>query len=98
LVNNKPVVVNSAFRCLNVNRAVGSSDGSQHRLGCAADIRVPEMEPEMVLQSIKASNIQYDQLILEFNAWVHLSVPSIEGNAPRKMVLIIDKQGTRNYA
>ena len=97
LVNNKPVVVNSAFRCLNVNRAVGSSDGSQHRLGCAADIRVPGMEPEMVLQAIKAANIQYDQLILEFNAWVHLSVPSIEGNAPRKMVLIIDKQGTRAY-
>jgi len=56
------------------------------------------MEPEMVLQAIKASNIQYDQLIREHDAWVHLSVPSVEGDAPRKMVLIIDKQGTRAYA
>ena len=98
LVNNNPVVVNSAFRCLNVNRAVGSGDGSQHRLGCAADIRVPGMEPEMVLQAIKASNIQYDQLIREFDAWVHISVPTQETAAPRKQVLIIDKTGTRAYA
>ena len=98
LVNNKPVVVNSAFRCLNVNRAVKSSDGSQHRIGCAADIRVPGMEPEMVLQAIKASNIQYDQLIREFDAWVHISVPTNETVAPRKQVLIIDKSGTRPYA
>jgi len=98
LVNNNPVVVNSAFRCLSVNRAVGSSDGSQHRLGCAADIRVPGMEPEMVLQAIKASNIQYDQLIREFDAWVHISVPTNETVAPRKQVLIIDKSGTRPYA
>ena len=98
LVNNNPVVVNSAFRCLSVNRAVGSSDGSQHRLGCAADIRVPGMEPEMVLQAIKASNIQYDQLIREFDAWVHISVPTHEAVAPRKMALIIDKTGTRAYA
>jgi hypothetical protein len=56
------------------------------------------MEPEMVLQAIKTSTIQYDQLIREFDAWVHLSVPSIESDAPRKMVLIIDKQGTRAYA
>jgi len=98
LVNNKPVVVNSAFRCLNVNRAVGSGDGSQHRLGCAADIRVPEMEPEMVLQAIKASTIQYDQLIREFDAWTHISVPTQETVAPRKQVLIIDKTGTRPYA
>ena len=41
LFNGSPVMVNSAYRSLEVNRAVGSSDGSQHRLGCAADIRIP---------------------------------------------------------
>jgi uncharacterized protein YcbK (DUF882 family) len=98
LFNGSPVMVNSAYRSLEVNRAVGSSDGSQHRFGCAADIRIPGQTPDMVVKTIMAANLSYDQLIREFDAWVHISVPSIEGNAPRKMVLIIDKQGTRNYA
>ena len=98
LFNGSPVMVNSAYRSLEVNRAVGSSDGSQHRFGCAADIRIPGQTPDIVVQTIIKANIPYDQLIREFDAWVHISVPSIEGNAPRKMVLIIDKTGTRSFA
>ena len=40
-LGGKPVMVNSAFRCKEVNDAVGSKDTSQHRVGCAADLRVP---------------------------------------------------------
>ena len=39
-LGNKPVMINSAFRCKQVNDAVGSKDSSQHRIGCAADIRI----------------------------------------------------------
>ena len=98
LFNNSPVMVNSAYRSLEVNRAVGSSDGSQHRLGCAADIRIPGQTPDMVVQTIIKANIPYDQLIREFDAWTHISVPTNESVAPRKQVLIIDKSGTRPYA
>ena len=45
----KPILVNSAFRSKQVNDAVGSRDTSQHRLGCAADIRVPGMNPDEVV-------------------------------------------------
>lgn len=38
----KPLRVNSGFRCLTHNRAVGSRDTSQHCLGLAADIATPE--------------------------------------------------------
>ena len=98
LFNGSPVMVNSAYRSLEVNRAVKSSDGSQHRLGCAADIRIPGQTPDMVVQTIIKANIQYDQLIREFDAWTHISVPTNETAAPRKQVLIIDKTGTRPYA
>ena len=98
LFNGSPVMVNSAYRSLEVNRAVGSSDGSQHRFGCAADIRIPGQTPNIVVQTIIKANIPFDQLIREFDAWTHISVPTNETVAPRKQVLIIDKSGTRPYA
>ena len=55
-IGGKPIIVNSAFRCKEVNDAVGSSDKSQHRVGCAADIRVPQMTPDEVVKSIIAAD------------------------------------------
>jgi hypothetical protein len=98
VLGGKPVMVNSAFRSKQVNDAVGSKDTSQHRVGCAADIRVPTMTPDEVVKAIMASDLGYDQLIREFDRWTHLSIPSTAGAEPRKQVLIIDKKGTRNYA
>jgi hypothetical protein len=98
VLGGKPVMINSAFRCKQVNDAVGSKDTSQHRIGCAADIRVPGMTPDEVVKAIIASGIGYDQLIREFDRWTHISVPNVAGDHPRRQSLIIDKQGTRAYA
>ena len=96
-LDGKPIMVNSAFRCKQVNDAVGSKDTSQHRVGCAADIRVPGMTPDKVVKAIMAAGLPYDQLIREFDRWTHISVPNEVGDAPRGQVLIIDKEGTRAY-
>ena len=98
VLGGKPIMVNSAFRSLQVNNSVGSKPTSQHCLGCAADIRVPGMTPDQVVQAIRASDIQYDQLIREFDSWTHISVPNNPRMTPRNQTLIIDKQGTRTYA
>ena len=97
VLGGKPVMVNSAFRSKQVNDAVGSKDTSQHRLGCAADIRVPGVTPDQVVKAIMAAKLPFDQLIREFDRWTHISVPNTEGAAPRGQVLIIDRQGTRPY-
>ena len=97
VLGGKPIMINSAFRSKQVNDAVGSKDSSQHRTGCAADIRVPGMTPDEVVKAIIASDLDYDQVIREHNLWTHLSIPS-EGVTPRKTALIIDKTGTRPYA
>ena len=94
----KPIVVNSAFRSVEVNKAVGGVKSSQHCLGCAADIRVPGMTPDEVVRAIMASKIQYDQLIREFDSWTHISIPNTPNATPRNQTLIIDKVGTRPYA
>jgi hypothetical protein len=98
LLGGKPVMINSGFRSKQVNDSVGSKDTSQHRIGCAADIRVPGITPNEVVKAIIASDIGYDQLIREFDSWTHISVPDMPSRPPRKQVLIIDKQGTRVYA
>jgi hypothetical protein len=95
-LGGKPIMVNSAFRSKAVNDAVGSKDTSQHRLGCAADIRVPGMTPDEVVKAL--FDLPYDQIIREFDRWVHISVPNVAGAAPRKSKLIIDKLGVRPYA
>jgi hypothetical protein len=101
---DKPILVNSAFRSKQVNDAVGSRDTSQHRLGCAADIRVPGMNPDEVCRAVINSGIQYDQLIREFwdkdrgGGWTHISVPNTKEMTPRRQALIIDRTGTRPFA
>jgi hypothetical protein len=97
VLGGKPIMVNSAFRCKQVNDAVGSKDTSQHRLGCAADIRVPGMTPDEVVKAVIASGIGYDQIIREFDRWTHISVPNTITDTPRRQALIIDKTGTRIY-
>jgi zinc D-Ala-D-Ala carboxypeptidase len=98
VLGGKPIMVNSAFRCKAVNDAVGSKDTSQHRIGCAADIRVPNMTPDEVVKAVIASGIRYDQIIREFDRWTHISIPNTAGSDPRRQSLIIDKTGTRPYA
>jgi hypothetical protein len=94
VLGGKPIMVNSAFRSKQVNDSVGSKDTSQHRTGCAADIRVPGMTPDQVVRALIASGLPYDQLIREFDAWTHVSI----ADKPRKQALIIDRAGTRIFA
>jgi zinc D-Ala-D-Ala carboxypeptidase len=97
VLGGKPVMISSGFRCKALNDAVGSKDTSQHRIGCAADFRVPGMTPDEVVRAVIASGIGYDQIIREFDRWTHISVPNQEGGTPRRQALIIDKQGTRVF-
>jgi hypothetical protein len=98
VLGGKPVMINSAFRCKAVNDAVGSRDTSQHRIGCAADIRVPGMTPDEVVKAVRAAGLGYDQIIREFDRWTHISIPNNPEDKPRQQALIIDRSGTRQYA
>lgn len=97
-VGGKPVMINSGFRCKELNDAVGSKDTSQHRTGCAADIRVPGMTPNEVTTAIIKANLAYDQVIREFDRWTHVSIPNQSDGYPRHQALIIDNTGTRAFA
>ena len=81
-----PIRINSAYRSDEVNRRVGGTPHSAHTLGLAADISVVQLPARAVAQCIFDSDLAYDQLILEFDRWVHLAIA--EG-AGRKQVLTV---------
>ena len=89
LLRFRPVMINSAYRSKAVNDAVGSKDTSQHRLGCAADLRVPGMTPKEVVQAIVDSDLPFDQCIKEFDRWTHVSIPNTPTAAPRRQTFSI---------
>ena len=103
-LGGKPIMINSAFRSKQVNDAVGSSDKSQHRKGCAADLRLPGVTPDEVVRAVIAAGLPFDQIIREFSdpvkggGWTHISVPNTEDAEPRGNALIIDRSGTRPFA
>lgn len=96
LLEDKAISINSGYRSPAVNKAVGSkAKKSQHMEGRAVDFICPKFgTPKQIVAAIKASTIEYDQLILEFDSWVHISF--VEENS-RKEVLVIDNSGTRYY-
>lgn len=84
----QPVLVSSGYRCAALNARIGGSPGSQHVSGLAADFTLLDFSPREVARRVSESAVGFDQLILEFDNWVHLSVS--EG-APRRQVLTIRK-------
>lgn len=93
----RPIIVNSGYRSVVVNSLLKSKPSSQHTKGLAADIICPSFgTPKDIIKKIISSDINYDQVILEFDRWIHISFCE-EGYKPRKQALIIDSKGTRTY-
>lgn len=93
----KPIRISSGYRCQELNRLVGGSMTSQHTKGLACDFTVIGVELDDVMDDIIEEGLVFDQLIKEFNSWIHISIPEKDGYE-RKQALIIDRNGTRGYA
>ena len=90
-----PMLVSSGFRCYALNDHLGSKRTSSHTKGLAVDFICPSFgNPRSVCDAIIMANINYDQVILEYDRWVHLS---FKQENPRNQALIIDKKGTRPF-
>jgi len=87
---SKPIIVTSGYRCKRLNDLIGGAAKSQHLIGQAADIHCPQMTVEELYLYIRTSGVIYDQLIQEFDRWVHVSFDK-RGN---KMQNLRAKKGT----
>jgi zinc D-Ala-D-Ala carboxypeptidase len=87
-----PLEISSGYRCAALNEAVGGSSTSQHIQGLAADFACSGYgSPLEVALAIQKSGLEFDQCILEYGRWVHLSF----SDTPRSRLLTIydDKEG-----
>ena len=86
MLTGYPLDISSAYRCPELNRRVGGARTSQHTLGLAADFTCAEFGPPVdVIKAIRDSGIEFDQCILEYAKWVHISF----SKTPRGKVLTI---------
>lgn len=69
----KPMKVTSGYRCYELNKKVGGQPTSQHLKGQAIDFVVDGMTPSQIVSFIKDNGFEYDQLINEYDKWVHIS-------------------------
>jgi zinc D-Ala-D-Ala carboxypeptidase len=82
--------ISSGYRCPALNERVGGAPASQHVLGLAADFTCEAYGPPAVVAlAIVRSAISFDQCILEFGRWVHLSFSP----HPRRRTLTIYTTG-----
>ena len=72
-----PVHINSGYRCLELNMAVGGVKNSQHCRGEAADIRIVSPKQGREWAAWIEDNCRFDQMLLERNksgaVWLHVS-------------------------
>lgn len=69
----KPMIITSGYRCQTLNKKVGGVSNSQHTKGQAVDFYVKGISMQQVIDFIKKSGVEFDQLINEYNKWVHIS-------------------------
>lgn len=86
-----PLHINSAFRSPKVNSAVGGSGTSAHLLGYAADFTCKGFGSPIEVCRKLAAEMDYDQIILEYDRWCHLSID------PRMRKQVLTKRSGTPY-
>lgn len=96
LLDSKPIIITSGYRCSRLNKLVGSKPNSKHVQGLAVDFKCPSYgTPKDIVEKLAKSNLNFDQCILEYfnpstgDGWVHIGL----GANPRRQILTINGYG-----
>jgi zinc D-Ala-D-Ala carboxypeptidase len=96
ILNNSSILISSGYRSPQLNQAVKGSKTSQHMQGEAVDFTAPRFgTPREIVERVLDKGLEFDQIILEFDRWVHFSYKA-SGN--RRQALIIDRNGARKFS
>jgi len=70
-----PVLITSAFRSHDVNKAVGGEDDSFHQYGLSADV-VTKLSVSQTMHDIRRLKLPIDKVIAEYDRWCHIQIQS----------------------
>lgn len=90
-----PINITSGYRCKRLNKLIGGANTSQHIQGKAVDFKVHGYDIEMLFDLISSSGIKFDQVIQEFDSWIHISFS--DGENRNEKLMAIKKGGKTQY-
>lgn len=95
-----PIIMSSGYRCLSLNRRIGSKDTSYHVQGRAGDIKVRGVSPIDICKTIVRLNLPCEEIINEFGdyhgrGWCHVAV-SLHPRIAARRQMTIDRHGIRS--
>ncbi|MBQ2219420.1 MAG: peptidase M15 [Elusimicrobia bacterium] len=70
----KPMTITSGVRTKQLNKKIGGVDTSDHIKLLAVDFVPSKIKLKTAFDKIRRSNLDYKQLILEKNTWIHISI------------------------
>lgn len=73
-VLNVPMNITSGVRCPKLNKKIGGVDTSDHIKLMAVDFVPSKIKLKTAFDKIRRSNLDFKQLILEKNTWIHISI------------------------
>lgn len=97
LLREAAIILSSGFRCYELNRAIGGSTTSAHMKALAADIYVPGLSPRKLAEYISILMSDYDQVIVEFDRWVHLGLSESDVEPRREQLTAMRREGNVVY-
>ncbi|AZN69291.1 peptidase M15 [Acinetobacter haemolyticus] len=102
-VLDKPVLISSGYRSIAVNNAVGGSKTSAHSVGYAIDFISPSFGSPAAVAKFLATElpkrgIKFDQIILEFDSWVHIGYKNQAGQQRGQVLTAKKVKGLTQYS
>ena len=98
VLDGKPLLISSGYRCPTLNKAVGGQPDSNHMYGCAADIYSPRLHARDLFFGIRSKaqevGLIWDECLLEKDTWVHFAIP-VDPDKPEMKTLVgkVDARG-----
>lgn len=98
----KSVLISSGYRSVAVNNAVGGSKTSAHCVGYAIDFispsfGTPKEVAKFLAEELPKQEIKFDQIILEFDSWVHIGYMSQSGQQRGQVLTAKKVNGVTQY-
>ncbi len=102
-VLNKPILISSGYRSIAVNKAVGGSKTSAHCIGYAIDFISPSFGSpaavaKFLAKELTKRGIKFDQIILEFDEWVHIGYKNQKGEQRGQILTAKKVNGVTEYS